>query len=62
MFTNESNRITENDRKRKSDEISEDMEPKNIWSEFQTIMMQGGGNRGEVYTQNAGLVDVNSVK
>jgi exopolysaccharide biosynthesis predicted pyruvyltransferase EpsI len=62
MFTNESNRITENDRKRKSDEISEDTEPKNIWSEFQTIMMQGGGNRGEVYTQNAGLVDVNSVK
>jgi exopolysaccharide biosynthesis predicted pyruvyltransferase EpsI len=62
MFANESHRISENDRKRKSDEISDDTAPKDIWSEFETIMMQGGGNRGDVYTQNAGRVNVNDVR
>jgi exopolysaccharide biosynthesis predicted pyruvyltransferase EpsI len=62
MFANESHRISENDRKRKSDEISDDTAPKDIWSEFETIMMQGGGNRGDVYTQNPGRVNVNDVR
>jgi hypothetical protein len=48
------------DRKRKAGNIAEDT-PRDIWSEFETIMMKGGGNRGEMY-QSAGRVDVNSVK
>jgi exopolysaccharide biosynthesis predicted pyruvyltransferase EpsI len=62
MFANESHRITENDRKRKSDEISHDTAPRDIWSEFENIMMQGGGNRGDMYSQSAGRVDVNNVR
>jgi hypothetical protein len=63
MFASESSRISDNDRKRKSDHIAQDLPPKDIWSEFETIMMQGGGNRGEVYTERAAnTVDVNSVR
>jgi hypothetical protein len=62
MFAHESHRISDDGRKRKSDEIAQDISPKDIWSEFETIMMQGGGNRGDVYTQSAGKVDVNSVR
>jgi hypothetical protein len=61
MFADESHHISDDCRKRKSDEISHDT-PKDIWSEFETIMMRGGGNRGDVYTQSAGKVDVNNVK
>lgn len=59
MFANESHRIIDHDRKRKSDEIEEDV-PKDIWGEFQTMMMKGGGNRGDVY-QNTPTVNVNSI-
>jgi predicted nucleic acid-binding Zn-ribbon protein len=61
MFLNESSRITEHERKRKADDIAEDV-PKDIWSEFETIMMKGGGNVGEVYSKNAGMVDVNTIR
>ena len=62
MFANDSHRIIEDSRKRKSDEITQDTPAKDIWSEFETIMMQGGGNKGDVYTLNTGRVDVNSVR
>ena len=62
MFASESHRVTEYNGKRKADQMSEDTGLKDIWSEFETIMMQGGGNRGDVYTENAGRVDVNSVR
>jgi hypothetical protein len=62
MFANESHRIAEDGRKRKSDEITQDTPTKDIWSEFETIMMQGGGNKGDVYTLNTGRVDINNVR
>ena len=62
MFANESHRVSDDGRKRKADEISQDSVPKDIWSEFETIMMQGGGNRGDMYAPSAGRVDVNNVR
>ena len=62
MFAQESHRISEHYHKRKANQISDDIAPKDIWSKFETIMMQGGGNRGDMYTQNSGRVDVNSVR
>jgi hypothetical protein len=61
MFLHESNRVNDPDRKRKMDEISPDT-PKDIWSEFESIMMDGGGNRGEVGAPGGGMVNINSVR
>ena len=62
IFAHESNRISENGSgKRKAQEMDADIPTKDIWSEFENIMMSSGGNRGDMYTQSAGMVDVNSV-
>jgi predicted nucleic acid-binding Zn-ribbon protein len=60
MFTNESNRVVETDRKRKADDIASDT-PRDIWSEFEHIMMKSGGNTGEVFSGNC-AVNVNSIR
>jgi hypothetical protein len=60
-FANESSRISGDSGKRKAEDMS-DSAPRDIWNEFETIMMQGGGNKGEMYTQHSGGVDIHSVK
>lgn len=61
MFADESNRISDSGYKRKASGMDEDSAPKDIWGEFESLMMNSGGNRGDVYTGSSGKVNVNSV-
>jgi exopolysaccharide biosynthesis predicted pyruvyltransferase EpsI len=58
MFSNENNRVV--DHKRKADDMSADVK-RDIWGEFEAVMMKGGGNRGEMYTTTKGMVDINTI-
>jgi hypothetical protein len=62
MFASESNRVVETDRKRKAEDMTSEA-PKDIWGEFETMMMKSGGNVGQLYTPSGtGTVDVNSLR
>jgi hypothetical protein len=60
IFANESNRVVETDRKRKADDMASDA-PKDIWGEFESMMMKSGGNVGHLYASSA-AVDVNNIR